>query len=107
MIKKRGRKRENENDRETDGAYWVEPTQAIGLEGRALVRSGMGSKQGKTRQCCSWLMNMTPSVPLPLMMANVPIPHLNLLHQAVLSDLTFRLGRLGFAYRDLGASKDI
>lgn len=58
--------RENENDRETDGAYWVEPTQAIGLGGRALVRSGMGSTQGKTRQRCLWLMNMTPWCPFLL-----------------------------------------
>lgn len=97
--RERGRERKRERGRE-------------GMSARMRDRPGWGilsrSNAGHLSrgQGCSRSMNEMLVVRLPLMTADILIHHLTFSHQALLSDLTSRLGRLGFDFTELGTSKD-
>lgn len=87
------------------GAHRVDRTLAICLEGRADVDEKRDTSRGRG-QGRSWTVNAMLAGRLSLTMASILIQRLTFSHQALLSAVLSRLGRLGFGFTELGASKD-
>lgn len=87
------------------GAHRVDRTLAICLEGRADVDEKQDTSRGRG-QGRSWTVNAMLAGRLSLTMASILIQRLTFSHQALLSAVLSRLGRLGFGFTELGASKD-